>query len=121
MSVMRMFDESGRSMQMVDGVMSMGMMSVVKMVISCHGYLSVGYIVIFGEFFSFVCILVHSFFHENSCTLVFFMFFSLWTKGVSAAYISLALVKALVCLGAIVLVWWSISLRVSWLLVDWML
>ena len=39
MSVMRMVDGSGRSMKMVDGVMSMGMMLVVKMVISCHIFL----------------------------------------------------------------------------------
>ena len=41
MSVMRMVDENGRSMQMVDGVMSMGMMSVVEMVISYHSFLHV--------------------------------------------------------------------------------
>ena len=41
MSVMKMVDGSGRSMKMVDGVMSMGMMSVVKMVISWHSFLPV--------------------------------------------------------------------------------
>ena len=39
MSVMRMVDGSGRSMKMVDGIMSMDMMSVVEMVISCHIFL----------------------------------------------------------------------------------
>ena len=39
MSVMRMVDGSGRSMKMVDGIMSMVMMSVVEMVISCHIFL----------------------------------------------------------------------------------
>ena len=43
MSVMRMVNGSGRSMKMVDGVMSMGMMSVVEMVISCHSFLYVRY------------------------------------------------------------------------------
>ena len=43
MSVMRMVDGSGRSMKMVDSVMSMGMMSVVEMVISCHSFLYVRY------------------------------------------------------------------------------
>ena len=43
MLAMRMVDGSGRSMKMVDGVRSMGMMSVVKMVISCHGFLYVRY------------------------------------------------------------------------------
>ena len=38
MSIMRMVDGSGRSMKMVDGIMSMAMMSVVEMVISCHGF-----------------------------------------------------------------------------------
>ena len=47
MSVMRMVNGSGRSMKMVDGVMSMGMMSVVKVVISYHNFLYVWY------FFSF--------------------------------------------------------------------
>ena len=43
MSVMKMVDGSGRSMKMVDGAISMGMMSVVKMVISCHSFLHVWY------------------------------------------------------------------------------
>ena len=51
MSVMRMVDGSGRSMKMVDGVMSMSMMAVVEMVISCHSFLSVGYL--FLEFLVF--------------------------------------------------------------------
>ena len=42
-SIMRMVDGSGRSMKMVDGVMSMGMMSVVEMVISYHSFLYVRY------------------------------------------------------------------------------
>ena len=50
MSVMRMVDGSGRSMKMVDGVMSMGMMSVVKMVISCHSVLYVWYYFAFWIF-----------------------------------------------------------------------
>ena len=41
-----------RSMKMVDGVMSMGMMVVVEMVISCHGFLYVRYFLDF-EFLSF--------------------------------------------------------------------
>ena len=49
------------------------------------------------------------------------MFFSLRTKGVFAVCSYLALVEALVYLGAIVSVWWFISLRGSQLLVDWML
>ena len=55
MSVMKMVDGSGRSMKMVDGVMSMGMMSVVKMVISCHSFLYVRYYLLFGflGFYSF--------------------------------------------------------------------
>ena len=43
MSVMKMVDENGQSMQMVDDVMSMGMMSVVEMVISCHSFPHVRY------------------------------------------------------------------------------
>ena len=43
MSVMRVVYGSGQSMKMVDGFMSMGMMSVVEMVISCHGFLYVWY------------------------------------------------------------------------------
>ena len=43
MSVMKMVDGSGRLMKMVDGVISMGMMSVVEMVISCHSILYVQY------------------------------------------------------------------------------
>ena len=43
MSVMKMVNGSGRSMKMVHGAMSMGMMSVVKMVISCHTFLYVRY------------------------------------------------------------------------------
>ena len=39
MSIMRMVDGSGWSMKMVDGIMSMAMMSVVEMVISCHIFL----------------------------------------------------------------------------------
>ena len=42
-SIMRMVDGSGWLMKMVDGVMSMGMMSVVEMVISCHSFLYVWY------------------------------------------------------------------------------
>ena len=38
MSVMKMVDGSGRLMKMVNGVVSMGMMSVVEMVISCHSF-----------------------------------------------------------------------------------
>ena len=34
--------------KMVDGVMSMGMMSIVKMVISCHGFLYVQYFCFYG-------------------------------------------------------------------------
>ena len=41
MSVMKMVDENGRSMKMVNGVMSMGMIAVVEMVISCHSFLHV--------------------------------------------------------------------------------
>ena len=44
-------------MKMVDGDMSMGMMSVVEVVISYHGVVSAGYFFVFGVF-SFVCILV---------------------------------------------------------------
>ena len=47
MSIMKMVDENGQSMQMVDGVMSMGMMSVVKIVISCHSFLYVRYYLLF--------------------------------------------------------------------------
>ena len=43
MSVMKMVNENGRSMQMVDSVMSMGMMSVGEMVISYHIFLHVWY------------------------------------------------------------------------------
>ena len=43
MSGMEMVDGSGRSIKMVDGFMSMGMMSVVKMVISYHSFLYVRY------------------------------------------------------------------------------
>ena len=50
MSVMKMVDGSGRSMKMVDGAMSMGMMSVVKMVISCHSFLHVSYYFAFWIF-----------------------------------------------------------------------
>ena len=50
MSVMRMVDGSGRSMKMVDGVMSMGMMSIVEMVISYHGFLYVRYYFAFWIF-----------------------------------------------------------------------
>ena len=50
MSVMRMVDGSGRSMKMVDGVMSMGMMVVVEMGISCHGFLYVRYFFWFWNF-----------------------------------------------------------------------
>ena len=39
MSVMRMVNGSGRLTKMVDGVMSMAMMVVVEMVVSCHSYL----------------------------------------------------------------------------------
>ena len=55
MSVMRMVDGSVRSMKMVDGVMSMGMMSVVEMVISCHSFLRVWYYLffVFLVFYSF--------------------------------------------------------------------
>ena len=42
-SVMKIVDGSGQSMKMVDGAMSIGMMSVVKMVISCHSFLHVRY------------------------------------------------------------------------------
>ena len=42
-SVMRMVNGSGWLMKMVDGVMSMGMMSVVEMVIFFHGFLYVRY------------------------------------------------------------------------------
>ena len=41
MSVMKMVDGSGRLMKMVDGVMSVAMMLVVEMVISCHSFLHV--------------------------------------------------------------------------------
>ena len=50
MLVMRMVDGSGWSIKMVDGVMSMGMMAVVEMVISCHGFLYIWYFLAF-EFF----------------------------------------------------------------------
>ena len=47
MSVMKMVNGSGWSMKMVDGAMSMGMMSIVEMVISCHIFLHV------RDYFSF--------------------------------------------------------------------
>ena len=50
MSVMRMVDGSSRSMKVVDGARSMVMMVVVEMVISCHGFLLVGYYFVFGIF-----------------------------------------------------------------------
>ena len=56
MSVMRMVDGSGWSMKFVDGVMSMGMMSVVEMVISCNSFLYVRYLFwlfVFSGFYSF--------------------------------------------------------------------
>ena len=56
-SVMRMVDESSQSMKVVTGARSMVMMVVVKMVISCPGFLSVGYYFVFG-IFSFLWILV---------------------------------------------------------------
>ena len=43
MSVMKVVDGSGQSMKMPNGVMSMGMMSVVEMVISYHSFLYVQY------------------------------------------------------------------------------
>ena len=46
--------ENGRSMKMVDGVMSMGMMSVVEMVISCHSFLHVRYYFAFWIFKFFI-------------------------------------------------------------------
>ena len=39
MSVMRMLDGNGWSMKLVSGGMSMVMMAVVEMVISCHSFL----------------------------------------------------------------------------------
>ena len=54
MSVMKMVDENGRSMQMVDGVMSMGMMSSVELVISCHSFLHVQYYFSFWIFYIFI-------------------------------------------------------------------
>ena len=57
MSVIRMVDERNQLMKVVDGARSMVMMVVVKMVISCHGFLSVGYYFVFG-IFSFLWILV---------------------------------------------------------------
>ena len=50
MSVMKMVNGSGRLMKMVDGVMSMGMVSVVKMVISWHSFLPVRYYFAFWIF-----------------------------------------------------------------------
>ena len=50
MSVVKMVDESGLLMKMVDGVMSIGMMSVVEMVISCHSFLHVQYYFAFWIF-----------------------------------------------------------------------
>ena len=41
-SVMRMVDGSSQSMKVVAGARSMVMMTVVEMVIFCHGFLSVG-------------------------------------------------------------------------------
>ena len=57
MSVMRMVDWSSWSMKVVDGARSIVMMAVVEMVISCHGFLSVGYYFVFG-IFGFLWILV---------------------------------------------------------------
>ena len=54
MSVMRMVDGSGRSMKMVDGVMSMGMMSVVEVVISCHSFVRIIVLFSFWIFIAFV-------------------------------------------------------------------
>ena len=62
MSVMRMVNESSRSMKVVNGARSMVMMAFVEMVISCHGFLSVGYYFVFG-IFSFLWILVDSYDH----------------------------------------------------------
>ena len=53
-SVVRIVDESGWSMKMVDGARLMVMMAVVEMVISCHGFLSVGYYFVFGIFSFFM-------------------------------------------------------------------
>ena len=38
------------AMKMVDGVMSMGMMSVVEVVISCHSFVRVRYYFVFLDF-----------------------------------------------------------------------
>ena len=69
MSVMRMVDRSSRSMKVVDGARSMVMMAVVEMVISCHGFPSVGYYFVFG-IFSFLWILVDSY----GRYMIFFIF-----------------------------------------------
>ena len=50
MLVMKMVDENVRSVKIVDGVMSMVMMSVVEMVISCHSFLHVRYYFAFWIF-----------------------------------------------------------------------
>ena len=50
MSVMKMVDGSGRSMKMVDGAMSMAMMSVVELVISYHIFMDVRYYFAFWIF-----------------------------------------------------------------------
>ena len=60
MLVMRTVDRSRRSMKVVAGARSMVMMSVVDMVNSCHGFISVGYYFVFG-IFSFLWILVNGY------------------------------------------------------------
>ena len=59
-------------MKLVDGVMSMVMMAVVEMVISCHGFLSLGYYFVFG-IFSFLWILVDGY----GRYMIFFIFYFL--------------------------------------------
>ena len=63
--------EIGRWKWSVDGARSMVMMAVVKMVISYHGFLSVGYYFVFG-IFSFLWILVDGY---GRYMILFFIFF----------------------------------------------
>ena len=68
MSVMRMVDRSSWLRKAVDGARSMVMMAVVEMVISCHGFMSVGYYFVFG-IFSFLWTLVDGY----GCYMIFFI------------------------------------------------
>ena len=67
MSMVSVVNGSGWSMKMVDVARSMAMMAVVEMVISYHGFLSVGYYFVFG-IFSFIWILVDGY----GCYMIFF-------------------------------------------------